>query len=77
MRASRDYPLVQRYTTPMLRVFSEMARMHSAFLHEAVPTDTYEDSMSRCDRLTKAIEARIAEEAEASSGCAVEESDVN
>lgn len=77
MRASRDYPLVQRYTTPMLRVFAEMARMHSAFLHEAVPTDTYEDSMSRCDRLTKAIEARIAEEAEAACGCVVQASEAS
>lgn len=77
MQSSRSYPLVQRYTTPMLRVFAEMARMHSAFLHEAIPTDAYENSMSRCDRLTKVIEMRIAEEAAAARSGVVETSDVN
>ncbi|XAI97233.1 hypothetical protein [Dolichospermum phage Dfl-JY45] len=51
--------------------------MHSAFLHEAIPTDAYENSMSRCDRLTKVIEMRIAEEASAARSGVAETSDVN
>lgn len=63
MRATRDYPLVQRYTSPMLRVFAELARMHSAYLHEAIPVDAYEDSIRRCEALRGAIERRIVAEA--------------
>ena len=59
MRATRDYPLVQRYTSPMLRVFAELARMHSAYLHEAIPVDAYEDSIRRCEALRRTIESRI------------------
>jgi hypothetical protein len=58
--STREYPQVQRFTAPMLAVFSEMARMHSAYLHEAVPPDVYESSMQRCDRVLRIIEERIA-----------------
>lgn len=59
-KAQRQYPQVQRFTSPMLAVFSEMARMHSAHIHGAIPSDVCDASMARCDSIRRMIERRIA-----------------